>query len=146
MTEETLFELALNTPAADRPALLDRECADDPTLRARVEALLAAHERLEAGSCRDPRPPMPARAGEATEPPVTTEPPPDTRPAEGVGSLLAGKYKLVEEIGEGGMGAVFLAQQTEPVQAHRRRQGHQGRHGLPQPSSPASRPSARPWP
>ena len=118
MTEETLFELALNTPAADRPALLDRECADDPTLRARVEALLAAHERLEAGSsavtrgrrCR----PGPA---EATEPPLTSRAAARPRPAEGVGSLLAGKYKLVEEIGEGGMGAVFLAQQTDAGQA-----------------------------
>ena len=47
-------------------------------------------------------------------PPSSSESP-DPRPAEGVGSLLAGKYKLVEEIGEGGMGAVFLAQQTAPV-------------------------------
>jgi len=37
----------------------------------------------------------------------------DYRPAEGVGSVLAGKYKLVEEIGERGMGSVFMAQQTE---------------------------------
>src|SRR5262249_48948835 len=36
-------------------------------------------------------------------------------PTARVGALLAGKYKLVEEIGAGGMGSVFLAQQTEPV-------------------------------
>jgi serine/threonine protein kinase len=36
-------------------------------------------------------------------------------PTSRVGVILAGKYKLVEEIGEGGMGRVFMAQQTEPV-------------------------------
>ena len=62
MNEETLFELALNTPAVDRSALLDRECADNPSLQARVEALLAAHEQLEeapgAGPARRPAGPM----------------------------------------------------------------------------------------
>jgi serine/threonine protein kinase/tetratricopeptide (TPR) repeat protein len=120
MTEETLFELALNAPAADRAALLDRECAGDPTLRTRVEALLAAHEHLEAASRQEPGPPTaPATSadGDATALPMTAEPPPtpDARPVEGVGSTLAGKYKLLEEIGEGGMGSVFLAQQTAPV-------------------------------
>src|SRR5262249_40238616 len=43
MSEESLFELALNTPEAGRAALLDRECAGDPALRARLDALLAAH-------------------------------------------------------------------------------------------------------
>ncbi|HMP15785.1 MAG TPA: hypothetical protein PKD72_02080, partial [Gemmatales bacterium] len=42
MTEETLFELARNTPEAERAALLDRACAGQPELRARVEALLQA--------------------------------------------------------------------------------------------------------
>ena len=43
MTEESLFERALNTPDAERAGLLDRECAGNPQLRARVAALLAAH-------------------------------------------------------------------------------------------------------
>ncbi len=44
-------------------------------------------------------------------------PPTDPYPGtdESVGALLAGKYKLIEVIGEGGMGSVFMAQQTEPV-------------------------------
>jgi hypothetical protein len=69
MTEATRFELALNTPAADRPALLDRECAGDLALRDRVEALLAAHEHLEPISGGGPSPPPPsATAGETTAP------------------------------------------------------------------------------
>ncbi len=45
--EEALFGLALTKPAADRAAWLDRECGDDKALRARLEALLAAHEQPE---------------------------------------------------------------------------------------------------
>jgi serine/threonine protein kinase/tetratricopeptide (TPR) repeat protein len=116
MTEETLFELALNTPTADRATLLDRECAGDPDLRTRVEALLAARQVLESLARREPAPASPTPPGEAPPPaPGETTAPLDGRPAEGVGSLLAGKYKLVEQIGEGGMGAVFMAQQTAPV-------------------------------
>jgi serine/threonine protein kinase len=117
MTEETLFELALNTPTADRAALLDRECAGDPALRTRVEALLAAHEVLGALAHQQPVSATAAPPGDAPEPslPGESTAPPDDRPAEGVGALLAGKYKLVEEIGEGGMGSVFMAQQTAPV-------------------------------
>ena len=45
MTEETLFELALNTPESERKALLDRQCGDDQGLLQRVNALLEAHFR-----------------------------------------------------------------------------------------------------
>jgi serine/threonine protein kinase/tetratricopeptide (TPR) repeat protein len=116
MTEEALFELALNIPTAERAALLDRECAGDPDLRSRVEALLAARQVLESLLRREPAPASPTPPGEApTTGPGETTAPPDGRPAEGVGSTLAGKYKLVEEIGEGGMGTVFMAQQAVPV-------------------------------
>ena len=37
------------------------------------------------------------------------------RPQEDVGAVIAGKYKLLEALGQGGMGAVFMAQQTQPV-------------------------------
>ena len=43
--EEVLFELALEKPLEKRPAFLEAMCEGDPELRARLEALLAAHER-----------------------------------------------------------------------------------------------------
>ena len=45
--EQALFSLALTEPAAERAAWLDRECAGDSALRARLDALLAAHEQPE---------------------------------------------------------------------------------------------------
>src|SRR5690242_11702902 len=91
---------------AERAAYLDRECGGEAELRARVEALLRANDGA----------PLPA----APEGTVDSAPgQPETEdygdPSAGVGTTLAGKYKLVEEIGEGGMGSVFMAQQIEPV-------------------------------
>jgi eukaryotic-like serine/threonine-protein kinase len=116
MTEEALFELTLNTPSCDRAALLDRECADDPDLRSRVEALLVMRQVLESLGRQEPAPTSTTPPGDAppTAPGETTAPP-DGRPADGVGSLVAGRYLIVEELGEGGMGTVFLAQQRTPV-------------------------------
>ncbi len=45
--EELLFQLALTKPAAERVTWLDRECGGDAALRARLDALLAAHEQPE---------------------------------------------------------------------------------------------------
>ena len=95
MTEEALFELAFNAPVADRAALLDRVCGGDPALRARVEALLAADALDKTGAYEGSR----GTSSIATTP----------------GTVIAGKYKLLQQVGEGGMGTVWMADQTEPV-------------------------------
>ncbi|MFN0019048.1 MAG: protein kinase domain-containing protein [Pirellulaceae bacterium] len=103
MTEESLFDLALNTPAAERGAMMDRECAGKPELRQRVEALLRADAQPE-----DVLPAQPMLDRTETFAPVRGG-------SERPGVVIAGKYKLLQQIGEGGMGSVWMADQTEPV-------------------------------
>ena len=109
---KTLF-LAASDQAdpAERAAYLERECGGDAELRARVEALLRANDAA-------PLPvPEPKQTIGPSVPDARAELPTDDRPGkdERVGAVIAGKYKLLEEIGEGGMGTVYMAQQTEPV-------------------------------
>ena len=91
----------LNSPDARRE-FLDRECAGDPALRAEVDALLEAHDR--AGSFLEP----PALAPHLV---ATVEAP---NVVEHHGTAI-GPYKLLEQIGEGGFGVVYMAEQTAPV-------------------------------
>ncbi|MBL8820942.1 MAG: serine/threonine protein kinase, partial [Planctomycetia bacterium] len=108
MTEETLFELALGTPEAERAVLLDRACEGKPELRARVEALLQAHEN--SGGFLNQASPQ----ATADLPPARTSSFHSVA-GESAGAVIAGKYTLVELIGEGGMGSVWRAKQSEPV-------------------------------
>jgi len=120
---EAVFFAALQKGAdEERVAYLDAACGDDDNLRQRVERLLAAHPQV--GSFLQ----SPAQ-GEVGAAEAHTIPPDEICPAgpglaettsyhspgEGVGSIIAGRYKLLETLGQGGMGAVFMAQQTQPV-------------------------------
>src|SRR5262245_66530172 len=99
MSEESLFHQALGKPAGERGAFLERACGPDAGLRRRLEALLQAHDN--PGSFLG----QPAANPGATAP---AGPP-------GVPAGRVGPYKLLRLIGEGGMGAVWLAEQTHPV-------------------------------
>ncbi len=111
-----IFLAALDRPREGRGAYLDSACAGDAALRRRVEALLRADD--EPGPFLSGPGATHGDAPEATAALVVSEPPdaPCRRPAAQVeGVVIAGRYKIRQEIGEGGMGSVYLAEQTAPV-------------------------------
>src|SRR5713101_6485665 len=99
MNEEALFNQALATPPSARSAFLEKACAGDPRLRQRLEVLLHAHEH-PGSFLGAPAPGLAATVDEA----ITERP-----------GAVIGPYKLLEQIGEGGFGVVFMADQQQPV-------------------------------
>jgi len=96
-----LFTEAVQLAPAERIAFLDRVCADDQDLRRQIEALLESNDRVGAFLEQPPT----TAIGEERAKPTAGEKPGDR----------IGHYKLLQQIGEGGCGVVFMAEQEEPV-------------------------------
>jgi len=112
-SDETIFAAALQweTPA-QRAAYLEEACAGQPALRARVEALLRASDAAPTFLERPVGGPRPAAGETAATVKLSFS---ELLPAnEGPGTKI-GRYKLLQQIGEGGCGTVFMAEQEEPV-------------------------------
>lgn len=94
--KQVLSEAATRGSAAEQTAYLDEACRDDAPLRAEVEKLLRAHAQaagfLENASLPPAEQPLSERAGDKI-----------------------GLYKLLQQIGEGGCGVVYMAEQEEPI-------------------------------
>ena len=101
--EELLIQTALEKATETRPAFLDAMCEGDTALHQRLAASLAAHEQPDT---------LLATQAEAARPTIKLDL--ADAPNEAVGQTL-GRYKLLERVGEGGCGVVYVAEQTEPV-------------------------------
>src|SRR3990172_2306570 len=100
-TAEKIFEVAIKLPTPqERAAYVRGASGEDQALRQQVESLIQVHE--EVGGF------MPTDPGETV---ITM---PDRPLSEGEGTCI-GRYKLLQKIGEGGMGVIYMAEQTEPV-------------------------------
>ena len=99
--EALIFTEALGVPVEKRAAFLERACGGDERLRRKVEALLTSHEEIGDFLQESPDEAVSQARIAATA---------DEKPLDRIG-----RYKLLEQIGEGGCGVIFMAEQEEPV-------------------------------
>jgi len=113
---EGLFERAADLSVEERRLLFDSECADDPTVRIEVEALLAADRKSDKVADRLRAAVVDVGSEETTErqdhPPLPEPDPSLDEPAAGTGDRI-GAYAVEREIGRGGMGRVYLAHRAD---------------------------------
>ena len=102
--EAALFALALEKSPAERPAFLAAMCGENDALHRHLEALLSVHGQPDS---------LLETPDNADLPTIKLDPAPEP-PDEAVGQRL-GRYKLLERVGEGGCGVVYVAEQTQPV-------------------------------
>ena len=103
ISEREIFAAAAALPAEERAAYLDAACAGRAEMRANIERLLAAHEAdsfMQRGAARSVSPELEAQFARL-------------KPEESGDRI--GHYKLLQNIGEGGFGVVWMAEQEKPV-------------------------------
>ena len=141
--EEELFDAAQRLTDLDqRKAFLDAACAKDPALRRRLDELFAAQQHAEPFFNEGVDGLLPTAT--LTDPQNRVAAPLDPNFSEAGGTVI-GRYKLLQKIGEGGMGVVYMAEQQEPV-SRRSRSRSSSWAWTPGRWWPGSKRSGRRWP